>query len=421
MAYLDEIGLGINSAWRGNTRMKEILLINMHWNNRGDEAANRSLIDKIRKEYPKTNITVQLISDRQYGIEKINKEGVIVLSTLFPKRRHILEWWVSYLTKGKIVISKAGRDYIVALKKADLVIYCPGGPAIGDIYYQVENSYIRRMLLAIRLKKPLFIYSPSAGPFNIKNRNRNRKKIFGGAAEIVFREGISGKYLEEIIPEAKYSISVDTAFLGENDEKSNEILLKQDRELVSFLSKHCRVIGITITDLQWNSLYKDNMQLRNTITKVFEMFVSNLVSKGYGVLFIPQLFGDQNDFDYMCKFVTNDCYILNDKYDCNFQQYLISKMYAVVGMRYHSNIFSCKMGIPFISISYEQKMKGFMETAGLQRWCINVKDIEINNLMNTFEQLENEYLDYKETVEAVSIKMQQKASETFGLLEKYLK
>lgn len=51
----------------------------------------------------------------------------------------------------------------------------------------------------------------------------------------------------------------------------------------------------------------------------------------------------------------------DEKYDTYFQQYVIGCMYAVIGMRYHSNIFSAKMGTPFISISYEQKMQGFMK------------------------------------------------------------
>ena len=44
--------------------------------------------------------------------------------------------------------------------------------------------------------------------------------------------------------------------------------------------------------------------------------------------------------------------------------------YAIIGMRYHSNIFSAKAGTPFISISYEQKMAGFMNKMNLEKYCI---------------------------------------------------
>lgn len=84
------------------------------------------------------------------------------------------------------------------------------------------------------------------------------------------------------------------------------------------------------------------------------------------MIFIPQLYGNGNDYDLMSQYVTSSesCYVVkadSDLYDAYFQQFLISKLYMVIGMRYHSNIFSAKMGTPFVSISYEQKMQGFMK------------------------------------------------------------
>ena len=65
----------------------------------------------------------------------------------------------------------------------------------------------------------------------------------------------------------------------------------------------------------------------------------------------------------------------SEERDTYFQQYVIGKLYAVVGMRYHSNIFSAKMGIPFVSVSYEQKMKGFMQSIGLSEYCIDLNEL----------------------------------------------
>lgn len=74
---------------------------------------------------------------------------------------------------------------------------------------------------------------------------------------------------------------------------------------------------------------------------------------------------------------------------------MIGQLYAVIGMRYHSNIFSAKMGTPFISISYEQKMKGFMEKMNLAEYCIDLKTLSKDTIENRFEQLVNHYDEYK--------------------------
>lgn len=49
-------------------------------------------------------------------------------------------------------------------------------------------------------------------------------------------------------------------------------------------------------------------------------------------------------------------------------------------MRYHSNIFSAKQLTPFISITYEQKMLGFMKESGLEEYCIDVNELNADIL-----------------------------------------
>ena len=97
----------------------------------------------------------------------------------------------------------------------------------------------------------------------------------------------------------------------------------------------------------------------------------------------------------MSDFSIENCFVVDDNYDCYFQQYLISKLYAVVGMRYHSNIFSAKMGTPFVSVAYEQKMKGFMKKIQQEKYCIDISDLSFELLKDKFEILVKNYVDYK--------------------------
>ena len=110
--------------------------------------------------------------------------------------------------------------------------------------------------------------------------------------------------------------------------------------------------------------------------------------KGYGVLFIPQLFGNQSDFDYMNSFMSKNSFIMKDTMDTYFQQYVISKLHAVVGMRYHSNIFAAKMNTPFIAVAYEEKMEGFIRLASLDDYSIELSDISFEQLNHKFIMIE---------------------------------
>jgi colanic acid/amylovoran biosynthesis protein len=219
------------------------------------------------------------------------------------------------------------------------------------------------------------------------------------------RESISSGYLAELsIPS---DVTLDAAFMDTPDIYTNEDLLNKNQALNEFISEN-KIVGLTITDLKWNPKYSNNRDLPLKINKTFEKFISYLISEGYKIVFIPQLFGHQNDSNYMKTFIKNDAsfMVVDENYDTYFQQYLISKLDFVIGMRYHSNIFAAKMKTPFISISYEQKMSGFMKKSDLQEYCIDVLEVNSEKLIALFQQMLKNKSEFRNklTINAPSLK-----------------
>lgn len=118
----------------------------------------------------------------------------------------------------------------------------------------------------------------------------------------------------------------------------------------------------------------------------------------------------------MKSFAIQNCYVMSDKYDCYFQQFIISKIKAVVGMRYHSNIFSAKMGTPFVSVSYEQKMQGFMKKAGLLEYCLPIRELSANSLCDKFESMMGGYDEYKNILTIKKDEFKKESSKTTELI-----
>ena len=81
------------------------------------------------------------------------------------------------MTKGKLSVTKEGREFINEVKKADIVLHAPGGPSIGDIYEESEWLYLKRLQLIKRMGVPYMFYAPSMGPFKNEKRNKQRKAI----------------------------------------------------------------------------------------------------------------------------------------------------------------------------------------------------------------------------------------------------
>lgn len=392
---------------------KRIFIINSHWNNRGDEAALRSLIDSLLDHG--YEVSVQLCSPE---INNFPYKNVKCLAE-YPRVRHIPDFILGIFTKH-FFVSKKGKAFFNEIEKADLVLHGPGGPSIGDVYYKKEICYLLRLWAAIRNNKPFIICAPSAGPFLKKKRNRFRRFIFNNANKIILREEISKKYLDQLLLNNDAIVAYDLALQNEIEVASNEKIFMEDNDLVSFMKTGEKIIGITMTDLQWHPQYAGKEGVKEKIEETFEEIVFWFTKRGYKVLFIPQLFGRGNDYDYMSRFCNNKCFVLSDHYDCYFQQYIISKLYAVVGMRYHSNIFSAKMMIPFISVSYEQKMKGFINKIGFDNYCIDIEELSKESIIESFISLEEHYMEIRERLEGINASLKQGSRKTIEIIFDFL-
>ena len=81
----------------------------------------------------------------------------------------------------------------------------------------------------------------------------------------------------------------------------------------------------------------------------------------------------------------------------------------MVGMRYHSNVFSVKGSTPCVSVSYEQKTLGFMKMIGCEKYCIDVVDLSFDKLKDSFYFLERNYYKYKSYLDSIHDELKKNA------------
>lgn len=397
--------------------MKHIFIIHAHWNNRGDEAAVRAITDALLRE--NMEIEMQVVSPEVHQFPYKKEE--VSLIPLYPRFRNIPEFLLACVSGGKTAWTKEGKHFFESLRKSELILHAPGGPSLGDTYSCSEILYLLRYMAILRMRKPFIICAPSVGPFKKNIRNYFRKKIFNAASRVILREQISQKYLNQLLPEKFSIVTLDAAFQNEIDEAENEEKLGQYRELSEFLKGEERIIGVTITDLLWHPVLGKEKGLSGLIKESFMGIIKRLVNAHYKVLFIPQLFGMAHDISYMKQFERPGCFTMSEEYDCYFQQYIIGKMYALIGMRYHSNIFSAKMEIPFLSISYEQKMRGFVKRINYEDYCIDIKELSAEKLMEKFRSLEENHEKIKEHLHRINPELRKLSYETTNIVLQELK
>lgn len=372
--------------------MIRVCIVNAHWSNRGDEAALRPIINYIYDNYADIELTV-IFKDRKEVQQ-------------FPYPNTVKHFSAQYLPKsleevenaidGKGVIDEKMMSVIDTIRNTNLIIYSPGGAVISDrFWWRKQIEYLVPFICAEKYDIPIVVAAPSMGPFN-KDSKKNCyiKKRLSCAKVLCVRENISAGYLQKIGID-NIVTTIDTAFYDDPDMDKNSEILSQQEGLKRFFDRYERVVAITLSDFLWHVEYMNKKDMLGRQRQTTIKFLEYLNHKGYGVLFVPQLFGNQNDRMYLRKFTQENSLILSDMLDTYFQQYIISKCYAVIGMRYHSNIFAAKMGIPFIAIGYEEKMYGFMLDWNLDDYLVMLDEYNYDYLLTKWKMLEINYCTYK--------------------------
>ena len=395
-------------------KIKHITIVNVHWNNRGDEAALFGFLHGLRNEYKNAKITI-LFKDPKSVELFPDTEGVTYYHAQF--KTNTWDIWLTTLTRGWIGFNKILKKSVRTLKRSDLIIYGPGGSVINNrFFWRKQMEYLMPFICSKLYRIPMMVAAPSIGPFDTNKSNIILRWLLKTPKVFCVREEISKQYLDQINIRDNVHVTIDSAFMNAVNMEENEAVLNQYNELKEFLVKYDKVVGLTITDFKWHVKYNKDKDLLNRIEDTFYSFIEQLTQNGYGVLFIPQLFGNQNDYNYMDKYSCIHTFIMDDKLDANFQQYVISKLYAVVGMRYHSNIFSAKMGTPFIAVVYEEKMQGFLKLAELMDYSLPLSEISVSKILEKFSMLEINYQQIKIQLKGKNEYWKKRAAKTLELL-----
>lgn len=390
----------------------QIVMVNAHWNNRGDEAAIRAIVDGILSHHPDVKLTI-IFKDKK-DISQFPYQGVIdyFISDFLIEEADMKQ----VLACEEDQIPEHLLPVIHAIRRADGVIYAPGGAVISDrFWWKKQLEYLFPVAYAQKLHIPVVFAAPSIGPFSVQRDYRT--EILSQVDRLCVRENISYDALRsQGITENTY-LTGDSAFLNEVDVQYYDEICSRDANLVSFMKKYDRIVGITITDFLWHVEYQKNEKLRTNVYDTFKHMIGWLDGQGIGVLLIPQLFGNQNDKDYLFQFDRDNTFVLDDHYDAYFQEYISHRLYAVIGVQYHSNIFAAKAGTPFVPIIYEEKMRGFMHGMSEEQLSIELEELSLPQLIEKFLYLEEHYDKIAACLDKHKITWKEKAEMTYQAIE----
>jgi colanic acid/amylovoran biosynthesis protein len=373
----------------------QIVITNSHGDNRGDEAAQRSMVRTLAELIPQARFTILTNSPKGLSMP----DGVEVRPTFAAWSRRFpffpLPMILLWLVLRKLGLKLTGLNRFAlfgsldAIARADLVLSAPGGPYIGEIYRGHELSeHLLHLWIAEKLGKSVMIYAPSMGPFTT-GRNRIRHRLLDAVSVITLRDPISRQYLDKLkVTGPLVYVAADSAFqdsVAIDAKRLEQILVSE--EIFDPANSHIPLIGITPAGARWNFRNAAEPKIKQAeYVALMARTVDHLVETyGCRIVFFPQLYGRSSDLPLIQSIVEktrcqDQVRILSDRHDSDIQQAVISRMDLVIANRYHSAIFAIKQAVPVVCIAYEHKAKGVMRQAGVEEFLINIGELSFDNL-----------------------------------------
>lgn len=354
-----------------------IAIINQPLKNHGDEAAHKAFVRQLAKKLPEVSFEVLFLNSNKIDIDSMNVhiQNVKYVNCVGINKAvtRFMRWSLKYRNLKIAKIHPLLARYMNILKKYDYVICAPGGICMGGF---MSWSHVWQLYVATSINKPIAYWSRSIGPFTELDKEHKLFKII--SEELIkqfdyigLRDIVSYKLANKYRDTCK--LVVDSVFL---EKPENELIEKIKNDYVT--SKYMVFVP---NQLKWHYKYENILQedIDEFYLKILECVFSRYPN--ITVLMLPQLYNtDRSDYKYFISLKEKSSYkdkivIVDENINSNIQQSVIANAEFVIGARYHSVIFAINNEVPFISLSYEHKMRGILELLELQMHQVDIEEI----------------------------------------------
>jgi len=270
------------------------------------------------------------------------------------------------------------------------------------------QSYANLPILSKIYKKPIAYLFQGVGPFFSVNAKRFARYAFSLADYISVRDEASYKLLSDM-GYKDVVLSADPVFL------SNPAIGTRNAGMAR------KKIGISLRRWAFGNVEENCIN-------IMAAFLKDIIKENDIYFFSFQDFDEYNNDSYIYYRISK---ILNDDArfklirfnDCSMDKFeeSIASMNFFVGMRYHSIVLSAKHHIPFVALSYWNKVYELTKELSLEEYCVDIYNrFSLEILKNAFEKLRCDEKTVKKRIELGMNKIKNKIDVGIESLEFFL-
>lgn len=288
------------------------------------------------------------------------------------------------------VLGSLGKAITDAYERADLVVSAPGGPYFGDIYASHELVHWFFVWLAKRYRKPLMLYSPSAGPFANPVLNPVRRRLYRTFDVVCAREPISARMIEGLVGEGlTVHVTADSALQVRVPPTDRQRYFGSSRRHLADRF----IVCTSVIDYGFAGA-ADPSHLKSTYERALLDLMTHLAERrDCHFIFLPQLHGAvHTDVPYLRRIAARlpaglSWEIVDERLDSDAQRGIFGMGDTFIASRYHPAIFGSSAGVPGLCFYYEHKALGFMTQLGMERFAFDIRKLDSRALCEAMDEI----------------------------------
>jgi len=299
-------------------------------------------------------------------------------------------------------------EIFTAMRKADLLI-SGGGSLLQDVTSKRSLLYYLAILtMGMVLRKKVMLYAQGIGPIKSSFMRRLTKYVCSSVDIITVRDRDSLYELRRIgVPDSKVHLTADAVMtLSQEPKEFGRKLLDK-----FYVPQNKMLIAIAVR--KWR---EDDSYLLE-IAKAADRLIDD---RNAHIVLLPLQYPlDVEACRRVQQMMVNKLESTVLAADCDTEEFLslIGNFNLLIGMRLHALIFSAVMGVPFVAVSYDPKIDGFVKDVnGVSAG--RVVDLQADNIINCVRKALFHKDANKSKMEELREKAMINAEQAFKLLHK---
>jgi polysaccharide pyruvyl transferase WcaK-like protein len=278
-----------------------------------------------------------------------------------------------------------------AFRWADLFLL-GGGGFLSDWQREAPWLWLRQLIVARLLGKKTMLYGLGTGPFLTTRGAFLTKVIINRYADyITVRDEKSKLWLLETGVDKDIFVSGDPALSLESDDEEGVALLKE----MDCPGKP--LVGLNAIPLFCSGEWGSKTDRYNLLAEHLTTLVGHLI-KDHGVRVVGIPFMEM-DRDFLTSIASRlkrgELVVLDHKVSPGSLLSVVDHMKVMIGMRYHSILFSALSATPFYGIVYHHKGRELVRTMGMEPYSQEIgdgsqaedRDLDIDSIREGIRQL----------------------------------